>query len=420
MAEGVVDTLMAGRLSATALGAVGLGAGIYYTFSVFGIGLLLGLDTLISRAYGAKDLKECQHWLISGVWLAILMAPVLMGGVWLIVPLMDSFGVNPAVRQETIPYLKAMAWGTLPLMLYSAFRRFLQSLNIVAPVMFALVTTNLVNVFFNWVLMFGKFGAPALGAEGLGWATTLSRVYLAIFLGITILYYDRRHHVRIRELSLRLHPARLREVSRLGFPAATQITFEVGVFAVVTTLIARLDPSQLAAHQITLNIASVTYMVPLGISSAAAVRVGHGLGSLDPGAAARAGWVAIGLGASFMFVAALSLWLIPAAIARLFTPDVNVIRIAAGLLAIAAFFQLFDGIQAVATGALRGAGDTRTAMLTHITCYWLIGLPLGYALAFPAGWGAAGLWIGLSTALILIGMVLLLAWTRVVQSWRSR
>lgn len=121
-----------------------------------------------------------------------------------------------------------------------------------------------------------------------------------------------------------------------------------------------------------------------------------------------------------MFLAALSLWLIPAAIARLFTPDVNVIRIAAGLLAIAAFFQLFDGIQAVATGALRGAGDTRTAMLTHITCYWLIGLPLGYALAFPAGWGAAGLWIGLSTALILIGMVLLLAWTRVVQSWRSR
>jgi len=171
------------------------------------------------------------------------------------------------------------------------------------------------------------------------------------------------------------------------------------------------------SHQIALNTASVTYMVPLGIGSAAAVRVGQALGRRDPAGARHAGWTGIALGGSFMFCMAILFWVAPRFIVRIFTPDPGIIVAASNLLFIAAFFQLFDGIQATVTGAMRGAGDTRTPFLCHLIAYWLIGLPLGYHLCFAVGWGAAGLWIGLSLALILIGVALLLFWRRKVESF---
>ncbi len=194
-----------------------------------------------------------------------------------------------------------------------------------------------------------------------------------------------------------------------------QITLEIGVFALVTALIGRLGAVALASHQIALNTVSFTYMVPLGISSAAAVRVGQAIGRKDPRGARDAGGTAIFLGAAFMACASALLLLFPRWIARLYTPDDMVIRSTILLLAAGAAFQLFDGIQTVATGALRGAGDTRTPMLCHFTAYWIIGLPLGAWLCFHRGWGAFGLWAGLSLALILIGIVLLFAWRRRVQ-----
>src|SRR5208282_540889 len=198
----------------------------------------------------------------------------------------------------------------------------------------------------------------------------------------------------------------------LGFPAATQMGLEVGVFAVATSLIGRLGAVPLASHQIALNTASFTYMVPLGIGSAAAVRVGQALGRRDPHGASRAGWTALALGASFMTCTAIAFWAVPRYIVRIYTPDPVVIRAAIGLLFVAAFFQLFDGLQAVATGALRGAGDTRTPMIWSSAIYWLVGLPIGAYLCFRLRWGAAGLWTGLCVALILIGCVLLYIWRR--------
>jgi multidrug resistance protein, MATE family len=205
---------------------------------------------------------------------------------------------------------------------------------------------------------------------------------------------------------------RVGEVFRLGLPAALQISLEVAVFAGTTTMMGRLGAVALGGHQIALTVASVTYMVPLGISSAAAVRVGQAIGRQDPAAARLAGWVATGLGALFMLAAGVVLWVVPHWIARAFTPDAEVVATAVALLAIAAWFQLFDGIQAVATGALRGLGDTKTAMFTHVSIYWGIGLPLGYWLAFPKNLGPAGLWTGLCVSLILIGFILLAAWHR--------
>jgi MATE family multidrug resistance protein len=205
---------------------------------------------------------------------------------------------------------------------------------------------------------------------------------------------------------------RVWEIVKLGVPVGLQISFEVAVFALTTTMLGALGPVALGGHQIALNLVSITYMIPLGISSAAAVRVGQAVGREDRAGARRAGWVAIGLGAGFMGLAAVMFWTVPGVVAGWYTNDAEVVAMSASLLVIAAFFQLFDGIQAVATGALRGLGDTRTPMVAHIVCYWAIGLPVGWWLTYPMGWGARGFWVGLSLALILIGIVLLGAWGR--------
>ena len=205
---------------------------------------------------------------------------------------------------------------------------------------------------------------------------------------------------------------RVKELLRLGMPAAAQMGLETGVFATVTVLCGKLGAVPLAGHQIALTTVSMTFMMPLGISSAAAVRVGHAFGRRDRAGMARAGWMALGLGGTVMSVAAICLLVFPHWLARLFTPEADVIEAGASLLRIAAFFQLFDGLQVVATGALRGLGDTRTPMICHFAGYWVIGLPLGWLWSFKFGMGAQGLWIGLSTGLIVIGIILVEMWRR--------
>jgi MATE family multidrug resistance protein len=416
MGMGIVDTMMVGRVSAEAIGAVSLGSVLFYTVAIFGSGLMLGLDTLVSQSFGAGKMMDCHRSLVSAVYLTLPLAPALMLLTWCWVPLLGRFGIHPAVLHQTVPYLRAIIWSTPPLLLYFALRRYLQAMNRVTPIMFALITANVVNVAGNWILVYGHFGVRAMGAEGSGWATCFSRVYMVGVLVLYVFYDATVNRTGLLHAPLTLDYARICDLIKLGFPAASQLSLEVGVFAATTALIGTLDPLSLAAHQIAINTASLTYMVPLGISSAAAVRVGQALGRGDVHAAGRSGWTAMALGAAFMGAAGVVLITVPEYVARVFTTDRAVIRMAVSLLAVAALFQLFDGIQTVATGALRGTGDTRTPMLCHMLLYWLLGLPLGYALCFGLGWGAVGLWTGLCVALILIGLVLLVVWTRKVHT----
>ena len=417
MSMAIVDTMMVGRLpnSATAMGAVSLGSGIFIVLGLFGGGMLLGLDTLVSQAFGAGKREDCHRSLINGIYLSMALTPVLAAPVWLLPRLLNSVHVSPDVLSLAIPYTKALVVGLFPLLLYFAVRRCLQAMNMVKPVAFALVTANLINALGNWVLIYGKWGVPAMGTVGSGWSTAIARAYMAAVLVGYLLWYDHRHRTELLNTPVEVDLPRIRRLIALGFPAAMQTTLESGVFASVTTLIAKLGAVPLASHQIALNTVSLTYMVPLGISSAAAVRVGQALGRKDPSGAADAGGAAIFLGAVFMAAASLALLIFPRWIARLFTPDEAVIRSTVALLAAGAAFQLFDGIQTVATGALRGVGDTRTPMFCHFLAYWVIGLPLGAWLCFRLNWGAVGLWIGLSLALILIGIVLGLVWRRAVR-----
>jgi len=412
VAMSLVDTIMVGRVSAVAIGAVSIGGMLFYTLATFTAGLMLGLDTLVSQSYGAGDIRDCHRSLLNAVYLCLPLPPVIMLAVWWVGPGLAAFGIDGEVSRQANEYLRAVAWGSLPLLLYFAFRRYLQAMNLVKPVMFALISANVVHLLANWIFIYGNWGAPPLGARGAGWATCFSRVYMAgCLIGYTV-WHARRHRTGWGEISLRPDWPRMRRLLKLGLPAGFQISLEVGVFAAATALVGRLSPVTLATHQIALNCATITYMVPLGIGSAAAVRIGQAVGRNDGEGARFAGWTAILLGAAFMTVMGAAFVLVPRGILHIFTDNVSVIDAGVMLLFVAAVFQLFDGIQTVSTGALRGLGDTHTPMLCNLVGYWFVGLPVGYWLCFKQGQGAPGLWIGLCFSLILIGATLLTVWSR--------
>ena len=416
MSMSVVDTAMVGRLNAVTIGAVGLGGILYYTIVLFGFGLLLSMDPLVSQSYGAGDIKDCHHTLHHGIFLAFALTLPLMALTYALPEILLRWDVRPVVVIAATPFIRTLSWSTLPLLLYACLRRYLQAMRRVQPVMIALLTANLVNALGDWALIYGHLGLHAHGIVGAAWSTLFSRVYLMGYLAIYIVLYERKSHNGLFQHRPRLDWQRIGKMLRLGLPAASQILLEMGAFAAATVVAGKLAPAALAAHQIALNCATLTYGIPLGIGAATAVSVGHALGRKDSQSAIRVGWLGIALGAAFMSLSALTFLLFPTQIMRLFTTNASVIAIGGTLIAIAAFFQLFDGIQTVATGALRGMGDTHSSMLLNLLSYWLLGLPLGYALCFHFHRGAAGIWSGLSLSLVILAITLLIVWNRRAKS----
>lgn len=410
MAMSIVDTIMVGRLSPEAIGAVGLSSAVYYVPALFGIGVLLGLDTVVSQAYGRKDFDDCHRWLAQGVYLAVAFTPLLMGIVLATPYFLARWGINPLVEVPAEAYLRILNWSMLPLLLYSAFRRYLQGMGQVRPVTFALISANLVNWFGNWALIYGKLGLPAMGVRGSALSTCGARIYMAgVLIFAAWSYESKRGHPLFAHWGA---PAlsRVRRLIALGLPTACQITLEVGAFGVATVLAGKLQPEALAAHQVVLNCASVTYMVPLGISAAAAVSVGHAVGANDPARARRMGWMAVALCSIFMAGAAVIFLWLPVPLLHIYTHDRGVIHFGVPLLALAAAFQVFDGIQTAVNGALRGLGQTQSPMVLNFVGYWIFGLPLGAYLCFQMHLGIFGVWIGLTLALVFIAILLLRRW----------
>ena len=416
MSMGIVDTLMVGPLGPAAIGATGMSSSLFFAFAVFGMGVMLGLDALVSQSYGAGRLDDCVRWLKHGLALALVVGPVITALFYLALTGIDALRLNEEVRQLAMPYLLVIPLSGVPLLLYATFRRYLQGIHAVRPIMFALISANLVNALGNWMLIYGRLGAPELGVSGAAWATVLARIYMAAFLFVAIVHVHRQRGDAHPRVPFTLEWDRIRRLIALGVPAASQVTLEVGVFAAVSALAGKLDPVSLGSHQIALNIAALSFMVPLGLSSAGAVRVGHAVGAGDPRRAVHAGWTALGLGAAIMAAVGITFILFPVPLLRPFSDDTRLIEIGIQLLAIAAAFQLFDGTQAVATGVLRGIGDTRTPMIMNVIGHWVFGLPAGYALCFVAGWGVAGLWTGLSIGLTFVAVVLTVAWHRKSQA----
>ena len=417
---GTVDILMVRALGPSAIGAVGVGSMLFMALAVFGIGVLLGLDTLIAQSFGAGQRDECHRWFVHGLVMSVILTIPLTFVAWVAIARLDLWGFDLTVLNLTEPYLRIVTWSVWPLLLYTAFRRYLQAMGVVKPTMVILLTANLVNVLANWMLIHGNLGAPALGVDGAGWATFISRSYLALGLLSVVVWRDARTDYGLRRVSWVIERSRLMQLLWLGLPAAIQVTLEVGVFSAASALAGRLVPVALAAHQITLNMASFTFMIPLGLASAAAVRVGHAVGRRDTFGANQAGWTAVMLGVLCMACASLVFLLIPSQLMGLFTVDLTVVDLGVTLLFVAAIFQIFDGLQGVLTGALRGLGDTRTPMFLNLAGHWAFGLPLGYTICFVLGYGVVGVWIGLAAGLIVVSLLLLLVWGRRITQLRER
>ncbi len=409
---GIVDTIIVGPLGPAAIGAVGTGSTMFFAVMVLGIGTLFALDTFVAHSYGAGRLDECHRWLYTGLQLAVVMSAVLVAVGLVGVKLLSWSGIQPDILALLQPYLAALLWSAPPLLIFTVLRRYLQAMDSVRPILVAVIIANVINAGANVVLVYGAFGVPAYGVVGSAYATLVARLCLAGMFWWVVVQRERTAPSGLHDVPFRWAVEPIWRLLRLGAPAALQIALEVGVFAAAAALAGRISASALAANQIVLNIAGFFFMVPFGLSSAAAVRVGQAVGRGDPAGVRRAGWSALGLALGFAILVASMFVVMPAPFIRVFTDDPDVLRTGMVLLLVCAVFQPFDGFQSVSTGALRGLGDTRTPMLANLVGHWCLGLPLAYLLCFSRGWGVIGLWTGLSCGLVLIGSFLIVVWYR--------
>jgi MATE family multidrug resistance protein len=406
MLMGVVDTVMVGRLSAEALGAVALGNLFFFTIAIIGMGTLMALDPVVAQAVGAGDEPAIGRGLQRGVLLAVLVSLPTMLGLMLVAPALRLMGQPAELIPAASSYIYAIIPGILPFFIFIAFRQTLQAMGRIAPIVWVIVFANLLNLVLNWALIYGKLGAPALGVTGAAIATSLSRFALAAGL----LYAGRQALMpRLRPWRPEASdPAALGRMLRIGLPIGAQMFFEYGIFALVGALMGRIGTIAVGGHQIALNLSAIVFMIPQGVGAAAAVLVGQAVGGEDLPGARRAALGAVLLGAGFMVGAAVLFLLIPGPLARLYSTDQRVIAIAMTLIVLGGLFAVFDGLQAVCIGILRGIGDTRGPVAISMVGYWVIGMPVSLLLGFRLGQGPPGLWWGLVLGLAVNAVVLLI------------
>jgi len=405
MAMGVVDTIMVGHLSPAALAAVALGNVYFNGPTIFGQGVLLALDPVVAQAVGARDheavARALQRAVVAALGITLLVAACFLPAGAVLAWLRQPRDVAPTAGA----YVLASIPGLLPFFGFIVLRQTLQAMHRTAAIVVAIVGANLVNAALNWVLIFGHLGAPRLGPVGSAWSSTIARwVMFAVLLALGWRSY-RPNLAPVRPGVLARAP--LARLLVLGLPIGATMLLEYGAFAAIALLMGLLGTLPMAGHTIALNLASLTFMVPLGVSSAAAVLVGHGIGRGDPGAARRAAASALTLGVGFMAGAAALFLAAPRALAALYTDQPAVLALATSLIPIAGVFQVFDGLQVVSAGILRGVGDTRAPLVVNLVGFWAIGLPVSIALGFGTPAGPKGLWWGLVAGLAAVGTVLL-------------
>ncbi|HEU4697921.1 MAG TPA: MATE family efflux transporter [Gemmatimonadales bacterium] len=405
MTMGTADTIMVGHLSGPALAAVALGNLYFFAVVIFGQGALMALDPLVAQAVGARDAAAVARALQRGLLLAGLLAlPLAL----LLLPagaVFDRLGQPGEIVPIAAAYARVSAVGVPPFLAFIVLRQTLQALGRLRPVVVTIVLANLANVAANWVLIYGHLGAPPMGAVGSAWATVASRWLMG--LGLAALAWPALRPA-LRPLRREvLEAAPLARMLRLGAPIGAQLQLEFGAFGAIGVLMGWLGAREMAGHQVALNLASLTFMVPLGISGAAAVLVGQAVGAGDDARARRAAGAALALATAFMALSALAFLTAPHLLARIYATDPVVVAIAALLLPIAGLFQLFDGWQVVSIGVLRGVGDTRAPMILNVLGFYAIGLPVSALLGFRVGAGPRGLWWGLVVGLGVVALLLL-------------
>lgn len=412
MLMGVVDTVIIGRTNPTEMAGVALGNATVALFLVFAIGLAMGVEPLAGQAFGAGELATARRWMNQASWTVLLVAVPLMALTALAPLAFTPMGIAPDLAERAEVYTWARVLG-LPFMgLTVVLRSYLSNVGRTRPAVVAVVVANVANLGLDLVLVFGWLGLPALGAGGVGLATTIcsvlmAAVYVAALALEPVLVEGRPSHLLEGP-----DPLRMRRVLGVGWPIGAQTTAEVGVFAAVSALIARFGEVPASAHQIALTMASFTFMVVVGVANATTARVGFHVGAGSGPRARLAGFLGIGLAAGFMGVCGLGFVAAPRLIALAFTTDPEVVERSVVFLRIAGVFAIADGVQVVSAGALRGLGDTRWAFYANLVAHWLVGLPVAIALGHPAGLGPTGYWWGLTVGLVVVALGLALRFAR--------
>lgn len=399
---GVSDSVMVGKLGAAPLAAASLVNGVFFLIIVLGIGMSMAITPLVAIAAGAKKNEDVKNIFNNGFWVNMVYAAILIlltYGASYLIPYLNQ---PEDVEKLSASYLRILTISIAPFIIFQVFRQYLEGLSIVNPPMVIAILANFVNVFFNWVLIYGKLGCPALGLDGAGIATTGSRFFMAGAI-FAYLYKISKNKELTPIISLKKYDLKLiKKVIQIGLPSGFQYFIEVAAFLFSAIMIGWFGSVSLAAHQIALNLASVTYMVILGISTAATIRVGTYLGANDMPNVRKAGFTAIGIAGSIMLCAALLLILTNKIVPSFYISDPEVIKLASRLIIIAAIFQLADGLQATSIGALRGLTDVKAPLIITFGAYWIIAIPIEYIAGVHFNLGAVGIWIGLCAGLFLV------------------
>lgn len=406
-----VDTLMTGHYSKEALAASGIASVWIYGTSLFAMGVIFGIDPIVSQAHGAGDGARAGRALQRGVVLALALS-VALAVLWAFTePFLLLAGQDPAIARAAHEY----TWVQIPtipcFMVFVALRQYLQGREILKPILVVVFVANVFNALFNWALIYGHVGMPELGLVGAGWATSMTRVVMCA--GLFWMIRAQRLHVGAWEPWSRAAWSRagLTDVLRYGLPIGLQLSLEMWAFGASTLMAGRLGTTPAAAHLVVLNLASVTFMIPMGVSFASVTRIGNLIGADRAARAQTTAWVAFGLGGAAMATSALGFLALRDWLPSLYTDDPAVLLAAAAILPIAAAFQVFDGLQVVGSGILRGMGDTRPAAVFNLFGYWVLALPLGWWMAFRTDLALEGVWYGLLIGLALVA-ICLVAWVR--------
>lgn len=414
MSTYIVDALMIGRLphSAAAIAASSLGNTIYYAIVFFAIYLLNGLETFVAQAAGRGDREEGVRMLMQSMWIVLVGSPAVVLLTLGFASLLERFGVSHEIAEATQSYLRVLAWSTVPLMVYMAARRFLQSVNRVGMISFSLVTAGAVNLLFDWLFLYGHWSFPAMGLRGSAWATVVVRCWMLSALLPSVLLAFRRNQTWPRLAFLLPDRTRLKALLRIGWPSGLEFSLELGISTYMSVLCGRLGTTMLAAHQVTLDLNAFIYMVPTGLAYAAMIRAGQAAGRNDLTGVRRATNTTIGLAMGYGILAAAGFLSFAHKLAGLYTNDEQVVRAATPLLLLCSLLILGDACFVILASSMTGLGDTRTPLWVSILCNWILGMPAAYVLAFSLGYGVIGLWLGRALASVSSGLLMAALWRR--------
>jgi len=401
------DAVMAGRLGAEALAAVAVGGSVWFLGFTVCLGLMMAISPIAARHYGAGEPEMIGRYTRQGLWLAVVLGLTIFTLAQLFVqPVLGFLGIDPGFREMTIGYVQAIMYGAPAICAFLAFRFTTEGIGFTRPIMYTSLFALVCNVFLNWVLMYGKLGAPAFGAVGCGMASAITMWLMVFMLGTYVWFKPIYKPLKIFDHMAPIRMPVLKEIFALGTPIAVTITAEAGLFSAVSILVGTRGADITAAHQIALNFAATMFMIPLALSAAITVRIGHALGSGNAVAARMGGITGILICIAFMTCSAAFLLLFRDVVVGIYTNDPSVTEIAISLLLMAAIFQIADGVQIGAAGALRGYKDTRMPMVINTFSYWVMGFPLAYMAAItfkaPPSYIWAGFVLGLTVAAILL------------------